>query len=531
MTTITNPKNSNPPYFNGAQYNPTVNNTSSSSTQATVNDLKQYFLTYPAAQGREFLSDVVINGDLIISDTNNQFECDIDMTMKGNILLNSPTNYIEFGDGTQQFTANNDVNAVENNKSNTFLSPYIQTFEGVNTDIDGTTAPLRFNNVVSGEYGSLFVDPTTNLDLTLYSNQSNGGLTIRNPNYSFTMNPTIGNVATFINPIESTLSMTSPIYFLTNSNLNNTYSNILQLTNTIAGNQNPNIYISLNNSSNTQINAIEINQSRILASLNLNMNNNTIQSCTNVQTNQLTFPFYGSNISQSPTLNPQIMAFTNSAPANLNPQFYYQLLNSGGTYTVPLQLTSTENLSNVDLNMNQNDINNCKSVNSSSTLTISATSTLNLNGTSVLINNNPIPPAYITSSATNTVSSIGWTWPQPYNITIDTNPDYTVSTNFFVYNFNNNSITLNFNQLSFIINSYTSGSGFPNYIINFQNPIYSGLTPISFSTSFMFAQNQTLYPCQVVAVSSTSITISPLFFTLGWTNINFVVNGTVTIYF
>ena len=150
------------------------------------------------------------------------------------------------------------------------------------------------------------------------------------------------------------------------------------------------------------------------------MNNNTIQSCANVQTNQLTFPFYGSNISQSPTLNPQIMSFTNSSPNNLNPQFYFQLQNAGGSYTVPLQLFSTENLSNVDLNMNNNDINNCKSLNSASTLaitaattlnisststlTIGSSGTLNLNGTSVLINNNPIPPAYITSSSTNTIA-------------------------------------------------------------------------------------------------------------------------------
>jgi hypothetical protein len=158
--------------------------------------LQANFCEYPIAQGLMNFSDVNVSGDT---------------TVNKNLLLSGTpnVNYLEFPDGTQQFTASSiDANTVYNDISNTFLSPTTQTFQGSNSTTS-TSAPIKFSNITSGEYGTLYVDPSPNNDLTLYSNQNNGGLTIRNLNgYSFTVNPTTGNVATFINPVSSTYRIT-----------------------------------------------------------------------------------------------------------------------------------------------------------------------------------------------------------------------------------------------------------------------------------------------------------------------------------
>ena len=160
-----------------------------------------------------------------------------------NTMVLSPSTGITFGDGTTQITAYNDINTVQTDQNNTFLSPYIQTFQGSNSTIN-TTAPLQFSNVSSGEYGGLYVDPSPNNDLTLYSNQSNGGLTIRNVNgNSFTVNPQLNN-ANFFNPIVSSGSISGQSFGVntTGSNAYTIYSNTtpsdygLVIANTTGGN-------------------------------------------------------------------------------------------------------------------------------------------------------------------------------------------------------------------------------------------------------------------------------------------------------
>jgi hypothetical protein len=133
-------------------------------------------------------------------------------TFNGNLAIGgvNGVNYIQYPDGTRQYTApaGDDINTVYNDVSNTFLNGTIQTFQGSNSTTN-ITAPLQFSNVSTGEYGSLFVDPSPSNDLTLYSNQSsNAGLTVRNPSFSFTINPTNGNTATFLNPISSNYRIT-----------------------------------------------------------------------------------------------------------------------------------------------------------------------------------------------------------------------------------------------------------------------------------------------------------------------------------
>lgn len=369
MTTINNPKNNNPPYFPGAQYNPTINNSGgTASTQSLVNQLTPYFLKFPSAQGQEFLSDVIVNGDLIISDTNNQFVSNIDLSMKANILLDSSTNYIQFGDGTRQTTAPSpdDINTVYNDISNTFTSPTIQTFQGSNNSTT-ISAPLQFSNIDTGEFGGLFVDPNPNTDLTLYSNQNIGGLTVSNINgYSFTVNPTIGNVANFKNPISSDFDISGA-----SLNVNNTVifanSESTAISNTSLESTNPNIYFALNDPSNNQVAPLQIYYNSIQYNANLNMNNNPIYNISSLQIGTGTNTYtqliqggstFGINNLYPSSLSPQIsIAVKNlsetlqgltvtSSGVNLNTQLNmanYNIINLGSGSTAVTQSSSTNN--------------------------------------------------------------------------------------------------------------------------------------------------------------------------------------------
>ena len=210
-------------------------------TGLTIDEGKKYFLTFPNAQTTQteyldnigvggtatfenavtfndtvtYNADIEFNQNVIVDGTatvGGNLLCDTTATISGTLTAEtgidiSVSGGLTFPDNTTQITAYDDTNAVQNNQNNIFLSPYKQTFQGSNSTIN-TTAPLQFSNVSSGEYGGLYVDPSPNNDLTLYSNQSNGGLTIRNVNgNSFTVNPQLNN-ANFFNPIVSTGSIT-----------------------------------------------------------------------------------------------------------------------------------------------------------------------------------------------------------------------------------------------------------------------------------------------------------------------------------
>ena len=181
MTSVNPP---NPPNFNGINYNSSF--WATSQTGLTYNQIAKQFLKFPVAQGTETVFDFNVQGELTISGTGNG---------------------ITFPDDTKQTTAFIEANYAQLNTDNTFLSPYQNTFQGSNSS-GPTTGPIKISNVSSGEYGTLYVDPNPNSDLTLYSNQgSSGGLTVRNATNSYTINPTTGNVATFINPVNSTYNI------------------------------------------------------------------------------------------------------------------------------------------------------------------------------------------------------------------------------------------------------------------------------------------------------------------------------------
>jgi len=280
----------------------------------TIDDGKKYFLTWPNAQTTqpEYLNDIGVGGaaafegavtfnDTVTYNADIEFNqnvivdgtatvggnllCDTTATVSGTLTAEtgidiSVSGGITFPDNTTQTTAYDDTNTVQNNQNNTFLSPYIQTFQGSNSTTN-TTGPLQFSNVSSGEYGSFYVDPSPNNDLTLYSNQSNGGLTIRNVNgNSFTVNPQLNN-ANFFNPIVTTGSISSTSVNITNSSYFNSGNNT-GINNNVSGSLNPFIYFAINDLSNVQTIPLYIYYNSLLLASTLNMNSNNITNCNSI---------------------------------------------------------------------------------------------------------------------------------------------------------------------------------------------------------------------------------------------------------
>ena len=187
-------------------------------------------------QGTTTLDDTLLCLTTVTVDGILTAETGIDISISGGIT---------FPDNTTQTTAYDDTNAVQNNQNNTFLSPYIQTFQGSNSTTS-PTGPLQISNVSTSEYVSFYVDPSPTYDLTLYTAQTGNtaGLTVRNPSYSFSVNPTVGNVATFVNPITSTYAISGQSFGVntTGSDAYSIYSNTtpsnygLVIANTTGGN-------------------------------------------------------------------------------------------------------------------------------------------------------------------------------------------------------------------------------------------------------------------------------------------------------
>ena len=141
-----------PDVFKCIVYSTSFNRASEALTYQTALD---NFLAYPQAQGTENLKTTNISGLT---------------TITNDLVINGVGNFLQFPDNTQQTTAFIEANYAQLNTDNTFLSPYIQTFQGA-TGPSGGTAPLRIagNN---NEYISFYIDPTPELDATLYSAQT-----------------------------------------------------------------------------------------------------------------------------------------------------------------------------------------------------------------------------------------------------------------------------------------------------------------------------------------------------------------------
>jgi hypothetical protein len=401
------------PNFKGNNYNP-IAYPSTSNTGLTVQQGQAYFVSFPQAQGKITLLDTNITGELntsnniFLNNTGNYIQfpdgtkqttatqdfsgyafTDVSNnfsklnTFNGNLAIGGVfgVNYIQYPDGTRQYTApaGDDINTVYNDVSNTFLSGTIQTFQGSNATIP-TNATLRFSNVNTGEYGSLFVDPNPNNDLTLYSNQSGGGLTISNSTNSFTINPTTTNTASFLNPIVSNASITGQSLGLntTGADAYTIYSNTspvnygVVIANTTGADGN--LTISNNGGTSTTLTStstgLSINDNLLMNSKNIN---NVVQlngiaggtltlgtqssSSVNITGGSLTA---GNSLGINSLNGSCVFNYytANNLTMNLSPSETLLIANAG---TSIMTFSSTEINASKNLNMNSNNILNIAS--------------------------------------------------------------------------------------------------------------------------------------------------------------------------
>ena len=263
-------------------------------------------------------------------------------------------NYIQYPDGSKQYSApsGDDINTVYNDISNTFLSPTIQKFQGSNATLP-STGPLQITNVSTSEYASFYVDPSPTYDLTLYTAQTGNtaGLTVRNPNYSFSVNPTVGNVATFVNPITSTYAITAQSFGVntTGSDAYSIYSNTTPINYglVIANTTGINGSLTLSNNSTT-LTTLTSTSTGLYIDDPLSVNGGV--SCNGTLNIGNTSTTNYSQISQ--TGNPNVLNIYNASPYNSNPTNYisFQLNNSGGVKTDVLKIYSDTLVSNIGIN-------------------------------------------------------------------------------------------------------------------------------------------------------------------------------------
>lgn len=317
----------------------------------TLDTAKLYFLQFPNAQTTqtEYLHDIGVSGSATFEGpvtfndevTYNQdieytqnVTVDGDVTIIGNTLLETGTFQdiltcekgidisvapygITFPDNTTQTTAFIEANYAQLNTDNIFLEPYKNTFQQ-NNSTTSTTAPLQITNSTNNDNATFYIDPAPSVDLTLYSNQTNGGLTVRNPTASYTLNPvtiTPGIVgARSLNPIDMNAN--------TLYGLNNVYS---------SGSN-----ISLKDSAGDAM--MQLTTSGNTCYKNLNMNLNSITNASTITSPTFNIGTIG-QIANSPTLNPQIMTISNTALNSTSPQIYFQMNNNVDGVVSPMQIT------------------------------------------------------------------------------------------------------------------------------------------------------------------------------------------------
>lgn len=424
--------------------------------------LAQNYLQFPNAQGAETMGDLIVSGAFTAQDPatfadtatfNNGINIGVgdltfsDLTVQSTAFieanyaqLNTDNTFLSpyiqkfasgvtFGDDTTQTTAFIEANYAQLNTDNVFLAPYQNTFAG-NTSTGNTNAPIKITNgVVTGgvpEYCTMYLDPTSGYDMTLYTNQTtNGGLTVRNRNgASFTLNPITISTGVVgcqtLNPIDmngKNLIGLENLY---------TVGNVMNFTDY------------------TGDDLFQLSNGGHISYFNISMNNNNISGASSVSS-----PLFlvGANgqIGNSATLNPQVMTIRNTALNNTSPQIYFQLNNNLNVATSPMQILwdnvnfvapiggissqvlnvsgtgitvgavplNVNNISgngqsfvgfNSDIHMNNNNITNCGA---SSTATTQPTGTNNTTlATTAFVNNQLANYAKLTTGTTQTFTGL-----------------------------------------------------------------------------------------------------------------------------
>jgi hypothetical protein len=150
--------------------------------------LAQNYLQFPNAQGAETMGDLIVSGAFTAQEATFAEQATFNNGIKIGV------GDLTFSDTTVQTTAFIEANYAQLNTDNVFLAPYQNTFAG-NSSTGNTNAPLKITNGVvnSGnpEYCTMYLDPNSGYDMTLYTAQSTGGgLTVRSANgASYTLNP------------------------------------------------------------------------------------------------------------------------------------------------------------------------------------------------------------------------------------------------------------------------------------------------------------------------------------------------------
>jgi hypothetical protein len=409
-----------------------------------------------------------------------------------------------------------------------------------------------FVNPISSTYSitgnSFGVSTTASQPYNLYTNTSgvdyglvianlsgsNGTITLSNNSTTFT---TITSTSTGL-----TIGDAVNAGIITGTNFNMSFSSFFQsglntgINNNSANSSNPFIYFALNDTSNNQIIPLYIYYNSVLCNAILNMNYNNITNVNNLNfANGLTIQYdgYENYLYSNSSTNTLGGGLYFSCNGNVNGLYLTSSTSSSGR---TIGLNAPINAS-FDLNMNNNDINNCNSVNSSGTL--------NLTGTSVLINGNAIPSQPTSGLSYPLISSVyvtNSTYPCTYGA------DQGVTYLSTVYNYNNQYIIINF-QLYFIVPSnYPTGFNINPYqpaIFNYSTPLYpTTLTPTlvtnsiscinssfsAYATSCTIGNITTVNP-NIAYVSSSSIAFVPNVQTTFLPNQAYYIGGSITVYF
>lgn len=216
-----------------------------------------------------------------------------------------------------------------------------------NTAVNGTLTLI--NPLTPSETYSQYIDNDPTLDMTLSTLQNTGGLTIRTPTNSFTMNPKTFNInLTTPTPVTG-LQMLNPIN-MANFNIVNMGQYSTAYTQALNTHED---YVATCNYVNDMI----VNGGGILDNANDWTNTNTFESYLNVGT--VDTSNYYSQISQ---LSNGALNINNQCPSANFPNTNFKCNNGSNVMTTYFSITPQELDTFTTLNMNSQNIINCNQI-------------------------------------------------------------------------------------------------------------------------------------------------------------------------
>jgi hypothetical protein len=250
------------------------------------------------------------------------------------------------------WTTNPNAGLTYNDALKKFLSfPVAQGTETLqNTNVNGTLTII--NPLTPSETYSQYIDNDPSLDMTLSTAQTAGGLTIRTPTNSFTMQPNTFNINLTTPTSVTGMQLLNPIN-MANFNIVNMGQYSTAYTQALNTHED---YVATCNYVNDMI----VNGGGILDNANDWTNTNTFESYLNVGT--VTASNYYSQISQ---IANGALNINNQTPSANFPNTNFKCNNGSNVMTTYLSIAPQEIDSFTTLNMNTQVINNCSALNGS----------------------------------------------------------------------------------------------------------------------------------------------------------------------